>query len=253
MGFGITPTGSAPMAEMSEHRPYPSRLPTVAPIGLAPRRGSLLAVAADGRTYRNLGYLLLALPLGLAYFLFLATGFALGTGLALTLVGPPVLVAVAAGSWRLAAFERRLAAVLLGEAVASGEASPAPGLLVALAATWRDRAALVALWRGVGARLADPTTFRGLIFLVAKLPLGIVSFAIVAAAYGAAAAMLLAPVTYRFDAVVTRLGPVRIDDVEEAAVGFLLAPLALLAAMHLSNALAVASGRFARLMLGPAT
>ncbi len=104
---------------------------------------------------------------------------------------------------------------------------------------------------GVADRLTDPTTFRGLIFLVAKLPLGLLSLAAVAAAYGTGIGLLLAPLTYRVGALAPSVGSLRVDSVEEATVGFLVAPVALLAAMHVSNALAAASGWFARVMLEP--
>ncbi len=67
------------------------------PISRSARGESFLAVAADGQTYRNLGYLLLAFPLGVTYFLFLAVGFALGTAFFVTLLGLPVLLVTIAG------------------------------------------------------------------------------------------------------------------------------------------------------------
>ena len=218
-----------------------------------PARGEpFLAVAADGQTYRNLGYLLLAFPLGVASFLFLAVGFALGTALFVTLVGFPVLLATIAGSWRLVALEGRMASALLGEPVRPSPERPTlPGLRATIASVRHDRAALAALAAGVGARLADPTTARGLIFLAAKLPLGLVSLATVVAAYGTALVLLLAPLTFRFEVLAPAVGPVRVDSVEEATVGFVVAPVAMLVAMHVSNALAVAHARFARLMLAP--
>ena len=214
------------------------------------RGGSFLAVAADGQTYRNLGYLLLACPLGVAYFLFLAVGFALGTALFVTLIGLPVLVATVVGSWRLASFERRLASGLLREPLPTARPEP-PALRAVIASGRRDRAVLAAQATEIATRFADPTTFRGLMFLVAKLPLGLLSLATVVAAYGTALALLLAPLTYRFDALAPAVGSVRVDSLEEATVGFLVAPLALLAAMHVANALAAACGRFARAMLAP--
>jgi Flp pilus assembly protein TadB len=66
------------------------------------------------QTYRNLLYLLLALPLGILYFVLLATGLALGIGLVITLLGIPLLIAVVVGSHRLASFERGLANKRLG-------------------------------------------------------------------------------------------------------------------------------------------
>ena len=97
---------------------------------------------------------------------------------------------------------------------------------------------------------ADERKYRNLSYRLLALPLGLAAFATVAASYGLAIGLLLAPVTYRFDTIVTNIGPVRVDSFEEAVVCFLVAPLAILGAMHVSNALAPAR-RFARLMLAP--
>ena len=96
----------------------------------------------------------------------------------------------------------------------------------------------------------DERKVRNLSYLLLALPLGLAAFATVAASYGLAIGLLLAPVTYRFDTIVTNIGPVRVDSFEGAVVSFLVAPLAILGAMHVSNALAPAR-RFARLMLAP--
>jgi len=45
------------------------------------------------QTYRNLLYLLLGLPLGIAYFVTLVTFISVSVGLAITLVGIPLLIA----------------------------------------------------------------------------------------------------------------------------------------------------------------
>lgn len=217
------------------------------------RPESILAVAADGRTYRRLGYLLLALPLGVAYFAVLATGFVLGTGLFVTLIGVPILLAVVGGSWRLTELERRLVSALLGQTIPAAEvsASPTSGVWGALAVGLRDRGAVRPLVARTIARLVDPATYRGLIFLVAKLPLGLVSFAAIAACYGLALGLLLAPLTYRLDGLAIGFGLVPVDNFETAVLCFLGAPPAILAAMHVSNALAALSARFAHLMLAP--
>ena len=78
---------------------------------------------------------------------------------------------------------------------------------------------------GMGSILAvaaEARTYRNLAYLLLALPLGL--------AY-------------------LRFAPVRVESMEEAAVAFLVAPAAILAAMHAANALAAASGRFAHLML----
>src|SRR5512138_1283507 len=74
----------------------------------------LYGVFLKSKTYLNLVYLLLAFPLGLAYFIFLVTGFSLGLGLLILWVGFLILAGVLALSWVLILFERQLAVSLLG-------------------------------------------------------------------------------------------------------------------------------------------
>src|SRR3954451_13972267 len=74
---------------------------------------SVLSDLVRPRTYRRILYLLLAFPLGTAYFCFLVTILSTGLGLAITLVGIPVLIG-ALFAWRaMAQLERRLVGSLL--------------------------------------------------------------------------------------------------------------------------------------------
>ena len=57
---------------------------------------------------------LLGLPLGIAYFTWLVTGFSVGLGLAITIVGIPILTLVLACVRPLLAAERAIANALLG-------------------------------------------------------------------------------------------------------------------------------------------
>ncbi len=66
------------------------------------------------RTYSNLMYLLLGFPLALLYFCTLVLGFAFGTGLAVLLVGIPILIGTVFMVWNFAAIERGLALWLVG-------------------------------------------------------------------------------------------------------------------------------------------
>ena len=67
--------------------------------------GRSLDVVVQRQTYRNVVYLLLSLPLGLLYLSVLTTGFLLGLGLIVTLVGIPLLLTLFVGSRYLVAFE----------------------------------------------------------------------------------------------------------------------------------------------------
>lgn len=67
-----------------------------------------IRVIADAQSYFNIIYLLLGLPLGIAYFVFLVTGVSLGFGLLVIWVGVPILALVFLGAWAMCQFERVL-------------------------------------------------------------------------------------------------------------------------------------------------
>ena len=116
---------------------------------LTPQPGALarfLRAPIEARSYGNLLYLALAFPTGLAYFVFLAVGLALGLGLSIVWIGLPILGLVLAVSFGLAALERQLAIRLLGAEV--------PPMLPAPAA------AEVGVWRRLRAFLANPVTWK---------------------------------------------------------------------------------------------
>src|SRR5918994_7344843 len=88
--------------------------------GRRPRRRVSLAsltrfarVVWDPQSYRNLLYLLLALPLGVVYVTILAVGLSAGAGLAVVLVGIVLLLATVFALRGMAMVERVLARRLL--------------------------------------------------------------------------------------------------------------------------------------------
>jgi len=70
-------------------------------------------VITRSTTWKSVGYLLLSFPLGIFYFVFLVTGFSLGFGLLITLMGIPILVGMIAASYGLGEFEREVSNQLL--------------------------------------------------------------------------------------------------------------------------------------------
>jgi len=137
------------------------------------------------RTYSNLLYLLLAMPLGLIYFVFLTVGLTTGLGLTIVWIGIPILAMVFAGSWGLAALERQLAIHALGADVPP--MLPPPGSEPA-----------AGLWKRIGAFLSNPVTWKGMAFLLLKLPLGVASFIAAVALLATTAGFLLAPFVWFF-------------------------------------------------------
>ena len=69
---------------------------------------AFFGVAVRGQSYRNLVYLALSFPLGVAYFTFLVTGLSAGTALIIFWVGIPILLLTLAGWWVMGMLERQL-------------------------------------------------------------------------------------------------------------------------------------------------
>jgi hypothetical protein len=191
------------------------------------------------RTYTNLLYLLLAFPLGLAYFIFLIVGLSLGFGLTLIWIGIPLLALVFAGSWAFAAFERQAAILLLGAAVPP--MAPPPS---SVART---------IWQRTGDFFGNPVTWKGMGFLLLKLPLGVASFAAIVTLLSTSAAFLLAPLAVLAD----ETGWLGVDglviDVSSFAGVWTCALLGLalaLLSLNLLNALALVWRTTATLLLG---
>jgi len=135
----------------------------------------------DPRTYGRIGYLLLALPLGVIEFCFLVTTISFGVGTAITLIGIPVLI-LTVYIWRwLAGLERQLIGLLTGIHI------PSPYRAVRAGASW---------WDKLKATLADPATWKDLVFLLLQFPLGIASFVITTVVLGVAIGALWAPAYY---------------------------------------------------------
>jgi signal transduction histidine kinase len=191
-------------------------------------------VVTRGQTWLNLGYNVLAFPTGLAYFIVLVVGVSLGVGLAILIVGLGILLATLA-AWRsMAALERGLARGMLGV--------PIPP-----AADRRDLPVLERVQRW----LRDPVTWKSLVFVALKFPLGIVSFAAVVALGWFALVLLFSPLIV-LATTVTIFGWI-VTSPAQALPLFVLGIPAVLLVLHLSNGLGWLWALFARVMLGPST
>jgi hypothetical protein len=129
------------------------------------------------RGWTTLTHHLLGLPLGIVYFTWLVTGLATGLGLAVTIVGIPILTLVLATVRPLQEGERAMANALLGTDIpAAGLAPQGEGLWGRFKAYWTDSRT----WRGVG-------------YLLARFPVGTFTFSVAVAAYSTALWLIAAP------------------------------------------------------------
>ena len=160
----------------------------------APRRNPLIeffAVAVRPRTYGAVAYLWLGFPLGLAWFVALTVGFTTGLALAILWVGFLILAATLALAWLAEGVERQLAIHLLGARVPERRSGPAP-------ATTRAR---------LGAELTSPALWKGMLFLLLRLPVALACWVtslvslVVPAAFAALPVLYLVadPATIHFD------------------------------------------------------
>lgn len=205
-------------------------------------------VVIKPQTYLNTLYLLMAFPLGLFYFIFLVVGLSLGIGLAIIWIGLAILLVVFGCWYAFIAFERQMAIWLLHEEIPP---MVRPDLLA--------RAPQMSAWERFKSTLSNPVTWKGLFFLAAKFPVGIVSFVVLVTFLSVSAALIGAPFYYN------RLPPqveitlfsnqpifpgMVIDTPLEAGLACLLGLVILLISLHIFNGLAWFSGKFARVMLG---
>jgi hypothetical protein len=202
--------------------------------------GRFFKVMVSGQAYIKLLYLLAAFPLGLFYFCFLVSGLSLGISLTIVWVGLPILLLVGAGWLWLVAFERFMVIHLLKENVP---------------ATRPTLQGDVGIWRRISAYLTNPVTWKGLLYLFLKFPLGMVTFVVLIVLVALTLAFLSLPFTYQsqqfFQEGFLHAGQFvwQVDSLGEALLGAFIGLLLWPLSLNISNGLAWVHAKFARLML----
>ncbi|UGT58983.1 sensor histidine kinase [Nocardia asteroides] len=144
-----------------------------------PARAVLLA-PFRARTWRDLAFVVLAVPLGGLVGLYLLIGFGIGLSLTVLLVGVPLVALVLLGGRVWGRVYLTLAAALLGVAVPEPPPfTPKPGLFGFLAGAFGDR-----------------TSWRALLFLLLQVALGAVLGWNVLLAVGLAGMLALSPLIW---------------------------------------------------------
>ncbi|MFB7734614.1 sensor histidine kinase [Streptomyces sp. NPDC056112] len=117
----------------------------------------------EARSWREFGYVLLNLPIGIMLFTYAVTMVSLGAGLLVTFFGVPVLAAALAGCRLFGVLERARARRLLGLEVAEPQPlrMKEPGLLA---------------W--TGALLKSGTSWRALVYAILHFPWAVFSFSV---------------------------------------------------------------------------
>lgn len=193
-------------------------------------------VVAKAQTWRNIGYLLLAFPLGIFYFVFLVTGFSLGFGLFITLLGIPILVGVIAASYWLGEFERLISNQLLEISIPKTQGISQAG----------------GFWEKLKELVVSSETWKRVFYLFLKFPFGIVGFVFVVVAFSLFA-QVIAPLAYQQDWYDLNIGTVwQLDELWEAIVVAGVGVVLGFGFLHLINGTAQVWGFVASALLSPA-
>jgi hypothetical protein len=126
------------------------------------RSKNWLDVLSDGQLFRDWFSLIAHFFLGIAYFTFLSVGFAVALASSVVLVGIPLLLFMLATTRILARIDRQVMGALLDT----------PTAVVADDVDTRG----ANLGERLGMYLGSGATWRSLIYLLLKLPLGIMAF-----------------------------------------------------------------------------
>ncbi|MGW8063536.1 sensor histidine kinase [Streptomyces ziwulingensis] len=135
----------------------------------------------EARSWREFGYVLLGLPIGVLLFTYAVTMVSLGAGLLVTFLGVPVLAATLAGCRGFGAMERVRARALLGLQVADPEPV-------------RRKKQGAMGW--MGATLKSGTSWRSLLYAVLQFPWSVFSFVVAVNFWAVGWAMLTYPLWF---------------------------------------------------------
>jgi hypothetical protein len=146
------------------------------------RRGTerflgLLAAPFQARTWRATAYNLVGLAAGVVWFTVIVTGFALGAGLLVTLVGLPIIAATLVVA-RVGALAERWRASWIDGRRLPAPARPDP----------REPS-----WAGLKAQFLHAKSWTSALYLVLLLPIGVATFTIAVTTWAYALAALTMP------------------------------------------------------------
>ncbi len=140
-----------------------------------------LRAPLEARSWRELAYVLLNLPIGIVMFTYAVTMASLGAGLLVTFLGVPVLAAALAGCRGFGVLERARARGLLGVTVAEPE-------------PLRMKRAGAMAW--MGAVLRSGASWRHLLYTVIQLPWAVFSFSVALSLWVSGWTMLTYPLWF---------------------------------------------------------
>ncbi|MDO9087102.1 MAG: sensor domain-containing protein [Anaerolineaceae bacterium] len=190
-------------------------------------------IFAKPKMYLTLLYLLLSFPLGLTYFILLVVGFSLGISLLIVWVGFLILAILLPTIWMIISFEKLQTTHLLGIELPSKKV---------------ENVENQSLWQKTKSILSDPTTWKGLLFILLKFPIGIFSFVILVTGFAVLFSLIFSPFIVPW--VPINFGYWQVDTISEAIGLSLLGLMALPGAFHVYYFIGQWIGKLSVLLLG---
>jgi len=197
-------------------------------------------VIVKKQTYLNLIYLLIAFPLGIFYFIFLTTGISLGLGLIITLIGIPLLALMTVAWYGLGIFERTLTINLLGIKIPKMSNN-----------AFKEKT----LWKKLKKHLSNSATWKSLVYLFIKFPMGILSFVLMVTLISISISFIATPLVYYLSLRIPAMDFATINGIKlitSYGPTFILSIIGiffLFISFHILNGLAYVSGLFAQILL----
>lgn len=205
-------------------------------------RTGLFSPVTDPQTYRNLAFLLLRFPIGIAYFTVFVTGLAVGVSLIPLLIGIPILAVVLGFADYAGVFEAKLCRQLLGVDLHHSPAhDPSEKPMVAY----------------LKATLTAPRLYLLVGYFLASQFVGIATFTTVLVLFTLGVSLTVAPLTYSLPFAKYELpelggagGEFVVTTLPEALLLSVVGLTILFVSVHVVNALATAHGSVTAAVLG---
>ncbi len=195
--------------------------------------GRFFGVLADPRAYTSLFYMLLALFTGIFYFVWVVAGTALSFGLLPLIIGIPFFLLFLGSVRLLSLVEGRIVETLLG--VRMPRRPPHPGGSVPLFTHIKDL-------------LSDGRTWSTLLYMVLRLPLGIIYFTLVISWLAVSLALILSPLSYIWGDFIYLNGPVTVSWIAMPLL-IVIGILLLIGLLHLARGIGYLHGQMAKSLL----
>ena len=194
---------------------------------------NFFSIITKPEPWLNILYNLISFPLGIFYFVFLLTGIVLGLSLLIIWIGIFILLTMMLIWWYLSVFERELAILFCR---------------VKIAPMKRENGEAKSLWGKFVLHLKQPVTWKGLIFLFLKFPIGIMQFVVTVTLISVIGGLISVPITYSYTDI--DFGFLYINTLPLAIYCCVLGIILVFPALHLFNFLSIILGQLAKVLLG---